>query len=165
HRPCSALGAGHAPVGTRLGCDRLRIGRRGDGDRAPDHPRRANADTGHASGGDRMTSSTEAPILTLRRFSQHFPPQTDVATLPPGGPAVWGDRCCGLACVRTAVDHFALPVPEQAAMLADGLESGAYSARGWVHTGLLNLARRHGLDGVTGTVADLDSIAQLARAG
>jgi hypothetical protein len=110
-----------------------------------------------------MTSAPATSVLTLRRFGQHFP-EDDVFGLSPAERAQWGDRCCGLACVRTALEHFGLPVPAQVEMLPRALEIGAYSDRGWIHIGLLELARQYGLDGATGKVESVYDLAALAAA-
>lgn len=109
--------------------------------------------------------NTRGEATALRRFPQHFATDVKRAQLPTGGPEVWGDRCCGLACLRTVLDFHGLPVPDQAVLLRQGLERGAYSDRGWIHAGLVELAREHGLAGIAGLVSGLADLLELVDAG
>jgi ABC-type bacteriocin/lantibiotic exporter with double-glycine peptidase domain len=100
--------------------------------------------------------------LNVPRFPQRFE-QGDwpEGTLVEGdGPATWGDRACGLACLRMLTAHFGLPVPSQYDLLRQALEINAYSPRGILHQGLADLAARHGLSAAP---VAIDTAAQLRR--
>ena len=88
-------------------------------------------------------------VLESHRYPQHALLQDIVL---PGGATLsrleWEDNCCGLACIQTILDAEGLPVPTLDALLAKGIESGAYdAAKGWILRGLLELGRSYGLDG------------------
>ena len=87
--------------------------------------------------------------LESHRYPQHALLRDIVL---PGGATLsrleWEDNCCGLACIQTILDAEGLPVPTLDALLAEGIESGAYdAAKGWILRGLLELGRSYGLDG------------------
>lgn len=111
-----------------------------------------------------MSSTPQPGVLALRRFEQHFSTH-ESSEMSATEREHWGNRACGLACMRTVLDYYDLPVPPQVDMLKRGLELGAYSERGWIHAGLLTLARELGLDGVTGRVSDIEQLSNLAAAG
>ncbi len=112
-----------------------------------------------------MNKLRVTPVLPVQRLSQHFFPDVDPHCLPEGGTEVWGERCCGLACIRMLLRYYKLPVPEQAAMLQRGLQIGAFSEQGWIHSGLVRLAETWGLTGVTRRVDEMAELGDLTAAG
>ncbi|MCJ0875558.1 hypothetical protein [Streptomyces sp. AP-93] len=63
------------------------------------------------------------------------------------------------------LDHFALAVPSQRHLLAQGLELGAYTPKGWHHQGLVNLADGLGLSGVAAHFDSPEPLQRLAQEG
>lgn len=109
-----------------------------------------------------MIGASVLSPLPVHRLSQHLAPDADPQGFPDGGPEVWGERSCGLACVRMLLRYHRLPVPGQASMLNRGLDLGAYSDQGWVHAGLVRLAEVYGLTGTAvrvGGIAELETMA------
>lgn len=111
--------------------------------------------------------STELTVpIAMRRYAQHFTAEercADGFSWPSGGPEVWGEKCCGLACLRMILDRYGLPVPSQRQLLRQGLEQGAYTPNGWHHQGLVDVAAGHGLSGAAapfGSTAQLQSVAK-----
>ncbi|WP_106982608.1 C39 family peptidase [Streptomyces megasporus] len=106
--------------------------------------------------------------LAIRRYAQHFTAeeQSDSGfAWPPGGPEVWGEKCCGLACLRMILDHYGLHVPSQRQLLREGLELGAYTSNGWIHQGLVEIAGLHGLSGAAAPYTSTAQLQSLAEAG
>lgn len=103
----------------------------------------------------------------MPRYSQRFDRREWEEGAPdaPEGPDHWSDRACGIACLQMVLDHFHLPVPPMTHLLDQGLQMGAYSPRGWIHAGLAELGRCHGLDSEAATVPDLDALEALLRSG
>lgn len=55
---------------------------------------------------------------------------------------------CGVACLKMAIDQLKGSSPSLEALTQEGLDLGAYDEeKGWIHEGLLTLAKRHGLNG------------------
>ncbi|MFD9160405.1 cysteine peptidase family C39 domain-containing protein [Streptomyces sp. NPDC059558] len=106
--------------------------------------------------------------LPVQRYPQHFTAaeQSDTAfPWPSGGPEVWGEKCCGLACLRMILDHHGLPVPSQRHLLREGLEQGAYTPKGWIHRGLVDVAGLHGLSGAAVPFSFPAQLQSIAEAG
>jgi hypothetical protein len=63
----------------------------------------------------------------------------------------WQQNGCGIACLRMILDHYRRPAgppePSYWQILGMAVERGAYSERGWIHQGLLDLAGSFGLSG------------------
>ncbi len=57
----------------------------------------------------------------------------------------WSHRACGTACVGMLIGYFRGHYPPLADILREGLESDAYSDRGWIHAGLARLLTTHGV--------------------
>ncbi len=104
----------------------------------------------------------------LKRFSQHFHLQPQ-AEMPVGVDASelaeWSERACGLACLRTLLAFHGHPVPTQWDLVVDARAIGAYVPRGIVHARLVDLARRHGLDGVATSMPDVRDVLRTADEG
>ena len=61
----------------------------------------------------------------------------------------WQERGCGIACVRMILEALRpdAPLPRYGEMVYEGLEMNACCERGWIHEGLIRLARAHGVSG------------------
>lgn len=106
--------------------------------------------------------------LQARRYSQHFTAgerADDGFVWPTGGPEEWAEKCCGLACLRTLLDYYGLPVPSQREMLVVGLHLDAYTPRGWDHRGLVRVAQEYGLTGYAEGYDDQSHLQRLAAGG
>ncbi|MFI1974653.1 MULTISPECIES: cysteine peptidase family C39 domain-containing protein [Streptomyces] len=106
--------------------------------------------------------------LAVRRFGQHFTPEEIAdpsAVWPTDGPHEWGERCCGLACLRMLLDFHGLAVPDRLPLLHHGLALGAHTPKGWLHAGLVRLASEYGLQGHASAFPTPAPLQELARAG
>ena len=75
----------------------------------------------------------------------------------------WTARGCGIACLRMVIDGFRRirrlkPMARQGELIRQGLDIGAYCEKGWIHSGLVRLARNAGLDGRCFRNAGVDDI-------
>jgi len=61
--------------------------------------------------------------------------------------AYWSDRTCGLACLMSVSSFHRRAVPTIFDLLREGLRSGCYTSRGWLHAGLASLGEAHGIRG------------------
>ncbi|MBS2772781.1 cysteine peptidase family C39 domain-containing protein [Anoxybacillus rupiensis] len=83
----------------------------------------------------------------VSRYSQRF----ELREWPKGklvdgkGAEYWGDRACGLACLRMIFSHYGKTVPSQYELLNQALKRRAYSPKGWIHQGLADLGEIYGL--------------------
>ena len=61
----------------------------------------------------------------------------------------WQERGCGIACLRMVVEAFRplAEVSRYGEMVYEGLNTNAYCERGWIHEGLVRLARARGVPG------------------
>ncbi|WP_159029328.1 C39 family peptidase [Streptomyces viridochromogenes] len=98
----------------------------------------------------------------MPHFPQRFePPDWPTGALCEGaGPEIWGDRACGLACLRMITSYFGLAVPSQYDLVRQAVDSGAYTSRGILHQGLADLAGRHG---VSAAPVALDTAEEMRR--
>jgi len=104
---------------------------------------------------------TPAP---LRRYPQHF------QMLPEPGPpdldlAVWSERCCGLACLRTVLHSHDLQVPTQTTLLRRAITAEAFTAAGIVHGALADIASAFGLRARAVAVPNVKLLFQLGDLG
>lgn len=114
-----------------------------------------------------MTNVNALP-LPIERYPQHFTPEeTDDPRLnwPKGGPEIWGERCCGIACLRMLLRYYGQCVPSQHQLLRDGMTAGAYTDCGWLHQGLVELGGRYGLEGFAVGYRDQQPLQKLAIEG
>lgn len=104
----------------------------------------------------------------LVRFPQHLhlQPETEVP-LGVGDAELeeWGDRVCGLACLRTVLTFHGLTVPPLWDLVEAARELEAYVPQGIVHARLVDVARRHGLDGSAVALPTIDDVVRVADAG
>lgn len=69
----------------------------------------------------------------------------------------WQKVGCGIASVAMVIDYYKPAVPVNT-LLKQGIASGAYlSHAGWTHKGLIDLAKRYGLDGKSIDLGKSDS--------
>lgn len=93
-----------------------------------------------------MASSRRLDVL---RTSQHFGP----GEWPDGARVLgetgehWGERACGVACVRSVVHFHTGLAPDLYALLRRGVDAGGFGGRGWDHASLAALGRPYGIDG------------------
>jgi hypothetical protein len=94
-----------------------------------------------------VTARTVVPVPLL---GQHYDPSAwrRDGFLSKAESVAWGGRSCGIACVRMLLLACFGTAPPMAVLLHDALGIGAYCDAGWIHSGLVELGRRHGLDGV-----------------
>lgn len=75
----------------------------------------------------------------------------------------WQDRGCGIASVRMVIDGFQMHrglslCDSYGRLLYKGLEQGAYCDRGWIHKGLVKLAKKYDIRGKTFRQCSVDDI-------
>ncbi|MBO8171260.1 MAG: C39 family peptidase [Bacillaceae bacterium] len=101
--------------------------------------------------------------LHVPRFSQRFESnEWPNGSLCEGeGPEFWGDRCCGLACLRMIMAYYKKHVPSQYELLVEALNINAYCSKGWIHRGLAELGKRYGLKGHPIAIQNGDHLQQL----
>ncbi len=59
----------------------------------------------------------------------------------------WRLRGCGIACLRMVLSNYRIDHGSYWSLVSEGLDAGAYCDQGWIHQGLVDMARRHGLTG------------------
>lgn len=59
----------------------------------------------------------------------------------------WRARGCGIACLRMILSTYKIEHGSYWSLISDGVDTGAYCDRGWIHRGLVDMAFRHGVDG------------------
>lgn len=85
------------------------------------------------------------------RTAQHFgPDEWPHGALVRGETAEhWGERSCGIACLRSVVHFHTGVAPDLYELLCRGLARGAFGDRGWIHASLADLSRSYGLAGAS----------------
>jgi hypothetical protein len=114
------------------------------------------------------SQDVETVRLQVPLFRQRFPPEAwlDDGFASSAEASLWSDRSCGIACVRMILAYCNRPVPSLAELLREGLALTAYSSRGWVHNGLAELLRRHGINAqAQGIDRDLSSLTHFLDEG
>ena len=77
--------------------------------------------------------------------------------------AAWQKVGCGVASLAMLIDYYKPAVPVDT-LLRQGVAAGAYNQNaGWTYKGLIQLAKRYGLDGSSYDLANLGSQAALAQ--
>jgi len=84
---------------------------------------------------------------------------------PPLDPEGWTQSLCGLACLRSLLLFHGFAAPSLIELLSEGMRLGAWSAAGWIHAGLLRMARGYGLDGVTAAADEFSTLDALVAMG
>jgi hypothetical protein len=76
----------------------------------------------------------------------------------------WRYRGCGIACLRMVLEGLGAEAQGYWALVAEGLDRRAYNERGWIHQGLVDMARDRGIAAsskrqttVTGVSEDLQA--------
>ena len=59
----------------------------------------------------------------------------------------WENNCCGIACLRMVIDAVTGQKPRYWDLLQLGLAKKAYIEAGWIHKGLVDMAKNFGIDG------------------
>ncbi|MEM9611677.1 MAG: C39 family peptidase [Actinomycetota bacterium] len=72
--------------------------------------------------------------------------------------AHWRPRGCGIACLRMVLTSFGVEHDSYWSLIEEGLNADAYCDRGWIHQGLVELAERRGVAGVSIRHADVDRL-------
>lgn len=114
-----------------------------------------------------MTGITGLP-LPIERYPQHFALEeagNSHLDWPRGGPGIWGDRCCGIACLRMLLRYYGQYVPSQHRLLWEGITGGAYTESGWLHHGLVEIGAKYGLEGFATGYRDQQPLEKLASEG
>ncbi|MEO6536652.1 MAG: C39 family peptidase [Candidatus Paceibacterota bacterium] len=107
-------------------------------------------------------------IATLFAIAVISAPLSAIAkTIPPTPPQVpfysqfaditspkWQKQGCGIASLAMLIGYYNNSPVSVDALLAEGIKANAYSEAGWTYSGLLKVAKQHGL---TGTATDLAS--------
>jgi hypothetical protein len=84
--------------------------------------------------------------------------------------ASWAPRGCGITCLRMLLE-FSLQARGLTLqdsywdLIKRGVDEGAYGSNGWIHNGLLKLARPYGLDGECHRRKDARSVFEAVRRG
>lgn len=81
----------------------------------------------------------------------------------------WEKNCCGIACLRMILAFHGVPNnPSRTgywSLLQSGLARGAYSDKGWIHRGLLDMAAELGVRGQCHRHADVGNLVDTLRRG
>ena len=81
----------------------------------------------------------------------------------------WEPNCCGIACLRMILSYYHADGEAGStsywALLQRGLARGAYSERGWIHRGLLEMAGEFGVRGRCHRQADLAQVVAAIQGG
>lgn len=89
----------------------------------------------------------------------------------PGQEAVrqWEKNCCGIACLRMILAYYGVTNDQQRTgywnLLQAGLARGAYSDKGWIHRGLLDMAAELGVSGQCHRRVDMARVMETIRRG
>ncbi len=61
----------------------------------------------------------------------------------------WQERGCGIACIRMVISHFnpSVTLPSYRELIQLGVDIGAYCSQGWIHRGLVNIAKLYDVQG------------------
>ncbi|MEK4197943.1 C39 family peptidase [Cytobacillus sp. FSL K6-0265] len=98
--------------------------------------------------------------LNIPRFSQKFEERDwpSQKLVEGNGAEYWGDRSCGLACLRMVLSYYKLPIPSQYELLLNGLSKNAYCSKGWIHSGLAKMGLEFGLKGSAISIKNGDEL-------
>ncbi|MHB1118362.1 MAG: C39 family peptidase [Minisyncoccota bacterium] len=58
----------------------------------------------------------------------------------------WKLRACGIACLKMLLETEKVKTPSLDQMIQDGVALGAYGPSGWIHSGLIALAGKYGVN-------------------
>jgi len=79
-------------------------------------------------------------MVNWRGEDSGFPNQDEIAR--------WESNCCGIACLRMVIDAVTGQKPSCWDLLQLGLVKKAYIEAGWIHRGLVEMAKEFGVAGV-----------------
>nr|MDT0665809.1 C39 family peptidase [Micromonospora sp. DSM 115978] len=77
----------------------------------------------------------------------------------------WSRRSCGVACVGMVLDFYGGEGPPLSSLLREGIASGGYGTRGWIHAALARLLTSHGVPAESAALRTADEIAGLVGRG
>jgi ABC-type bacteriocin/lantibiotic exporter with double-glycine peptidase domain len=94
------------------------------------------------------------------RFEQDIPEEQWPAqfSLQGRGRTHWNRRTCGLACLMSVSSFHGRPVPPIFELLQEGVGSGYYTSKGWIHAGLASLGATYGLRGEARPAPTVDDV-------
>lgn len=94
------------------------------------------------------------------RFEQDIPEEQwpDQFRLRGRGRTHWSDRTCGLACLMSVASFHGRAVPPIFELLREGVGSGYYTSKGWMHAGLASLGAAYHLRGEARPAATTDDL-------
>lgn len=94
------------------------------------------------------------------RFGQDIPEEQwpDQFRLHGGDREHWSDRTCGLACLMSVSSFHGRAVPPIFELLREGVGSGYYTGKGWIHAGLASLGAAYGLRGEARPASTVDDL-------
>lgn len=75
----------------------------------------------------------------------------------------WGDRSCGLACLRMIITYYRKPIPTQYELLVEGVKQNSYTSKGWIHQGLADLGEKYGLRATPIAIENGDELERLLK--
>lgn len=105
-------------------------------------------------------------MQNLPRYPQRFsdlPKWETPKNISPEIVHQWEQRACGLACLRSLLEYYNLPVPSQWSLIKEAQSIKAFSPQGILHKKLVLLAEKHGLSGVTLATNNEFEIFELSR--
>ncbi len=81
----------------------------------------------------------------------------------------WEANCCGIACLRMILAYYGVSSDHNRTsywnLLQAGLARGAYSDKGWIHRGLLDMAAEFGVRGTCHRQVDMAHVVEAIRRG
>jgi predicted double-glycine peptidase len=106
------------------------------------------------------------PLIELLRVDQHFSEEEWGEGFShedfPGGKYEWGNRCCGIACIASVLHCLRGKTVSKMELLQRGFELNAYSTKGWIHSGLVDIASMYGVSGVAFPVESTDLLCEIS---
>ena len=81
----------------------------------------------------------------------------------------WERNCCGIACLRMILDYYGITNEDARTsywnLLQLGLKRSAYSEKGWIHRGLLEMAGEYGIYGQCHRRTNVQHLVETIRKG
>ena len=102
----------------------------------------------------RVVINTETGVYRVPFYSQF----NDISS------RTWQKVGCGITDLAMLVDYYVDNAPSVETLLSQGIAVGAYMPNaGWTHQGLIDIAKKYGLDGASYDFSNLSSSAALAQ--